>query len=169
MASETASRSSFISRPDAKHPGREAGQVSEAGNKAFLQGIFAETAKGNGRPFVDALADDVRWTIIGQTAWSRTYHGKHAVLDELLRPLAQQLGGRNIVSAERFVADHDVVVVEGRNHSVTRSGRDYPNRYCWIFVIRDSKVAEITEYTDTQLIAEVLTPPSAAPSPRRRD
>jgi uncharacterized protein len=145
---------------------QEVDQVSEARNKALLQGIFAETANGNGRPFVDALADDVRWTIIGQTAWSGTYHGKQAVLGELLRPLAEQLGGRNIVSAERFVADNDVVVVEGRNHSVTRSGRDYPNRYCWVFVIRDGKVAEITEYTDTQLIVEVLTPPSAAASPR---
>ncbi len=141
--------------------------MSEVGNKALLQGIFAETAKGNGRPFVDALADDVRWTIIGQTAWSRIYQGKRAVLDELLRPLAEQLGGRNVVSAERFVADNDVVVVEGRNHSVTRSGRDYPNRYCWVFVIRDGKIVEITEYTDTQLITEVLAPPPAASSPHR--
>jgi uncharacterized protein len=133
--------------------------MSEVSNKALLQEIFAQTAKGNGRPFVDALADDIRWTIIGQTAWSRTYEGKRAVLDELLRPLAEQLGGRNIVSAERFVADNDVVVVEGRNHSVTTSGRDYPNRYCWVFVMRDGKVAEITEYGDTQLITEVLAAP----------
>jgi ketosteroid isomerase-like protein len=135
--------------------------VSEVGNKALVQGIFAETAKGNGRPFVDALADDVRWTIMGQTAWSRTYEGKRAVLGELLGPLSDQLGGRNIVSAQRVLADGDVVVVEGRNHSVTSSGRDYPNRYCWVFVMRDGKVAEITEYADTQLIAEVLAPPPA--------
>ncbi|MFC0002610.1 nuclear transport factor 2 family protein [Micromonospora siamensis] len=133
-------------------------------SKAFLQGVFAETAKGNGRPFVDALADDVRWTIIGRTAWSRTYQGKRAVLAELLGPLAEQFGGRNIVSAERFVADGDVVVVEARNHSVTTAGRPYPNRYCWIFVLRDGKVAEVTEYTDTQLIAEVLAPPPASTS-----
>ncbi|WP_214409505.1 nuclear transport factor 2 family protein [Sphaerisporangium fuscum] len=138
--------------------------MSEVDNKAFLQGVFAETAKGNGRPFVDALADDVRWTIIGRTAWSRTYEGKRAVLDDLLRPLGEQLGGRNVVSAERFVADGDVVVVEARNHSVTSSGHDYPNRYCWIFVMRDGRIAEITEYTDTQLITEVLTPPPATSS-----
>lgn len=143
--------------------------MPEFDSKAFLQGVFAETAKGDGRPFVDALADDVRWTIIGQTAWSRTYEGKRVVLDELLRPLAEQLGGRNVVSAERFVADGDVVVVEGRNHSVTSSGQDYPNRYCWIFVMREGKVAEITEYTDTQLIAEVLAPPPVNSSPHRPD
>lgn len=141
--------------------------MSEVGNKALLQRIFAETEKGNGKPFVDALADDVRWTIIGQTAWSRTYEGQRAVLDELLRPLAEQFADRNVVSAHRFVADNDVVVVEGRNHSVTRSGRDYPNRYCWVFVLRDGQVAEITEYTDTQLIAEVLAPPPAASSVQR--
>ncbi|NUW37241.1 nuclear transport factor 2 family protein [Nonomuraea sp. SMC257] len=134
--------------------------MSEDDNKVFLQAVFAETAKGDGRLFVDALADDVRWTIIGRTAWSRTYEGKRAVLEELLRPLSEQLGGRNVVSAERFLAEGDVVVVEGRNHSVTASGRDYPNRYCWIFVMRDGRIAEITEYTDTQLIAEVLAPPS---------
>jgi hypothetical protein len=37
------------------------------------------------------------------------------------------------------------------------------------YVMRGGKVAEITEYADTQLIAEVLTPPpavsSAAPPP----
>jgi uncharacterized protein len=53
-------------------------------NKALLKRVFDETARGNGRPFVDMLADDVRWTIIGSTAWSRTYTGKHAVLSELL-------------------------------------------------------------------------------------
>ncbi|MFC5181234.1 nuclear transport factor 2 family protein [Actinomadura harenae] len=141
--------------------------MSEADNKAILQGVFAETAKGNGRPFLDALADDVRWTIVGRTAWSRTYEGKRVVLDELLRPLSEQLGGRNVVSAGRFVAEGDVVVVEGRNHSTTSSGHAYPNRYCWIFVMRDGKVAEITEYTDTQLIAEVLAaPPASRHDPR---
>jgi uncharacterized protein len=136
--------------------------VTEVGNKAILREIFAQTAMGNGGAFLDALADDVRWTIMGQTAWSRTYEGKRAVLDELLRPVAEQLGGRLVVSAERFVADNDVVVVEGRNHGVTHSGRDYPNRYCWVFVMRDGKVAEVTEYMDTQMVAEVLAPPAAS-------
>jgi ketosteroid isomerase-like protein len=141
---------------------REVGQMAPAENKALLQKVFAETAKGNGRPFVEALADDVRWTIIGGTAWSRTYEGKRAVVEELLRPLAEQFAGPNLVSAERFIAEGDLVVVEGRNHSVTKAGPAYPNRYCWVFVMRDGKVADITEYTDTQLIADALTAPPPA-------
>ncbi len=52
-------------------------------NKTTLAAIFSETAKGNGRPFFDALANDVKWTIIGSTAWSRTYVGKVSVLNDL--------------------------------------------------------------------------------------
>ena len=134
--------------------------MSDASNKALLQHAFEETAKGNGRPFVEALADDVTWTIIATTAWPGIYGGKRAVVAELLAPLAEQFTGENIVSAERFIAEGDVVVIKGRNHSMTKAGRSYPNRHCWVFVMRNGEVAEITDYTDTQLIAEVLTHPS---------
>jgi hypothetical protein len=38
---------------------------------------------------------------------------------------------------------------------------DDARKYCWVFVMRDGKAVEITEYTDTQLINDVLTPPGA--------
>ena len=60
-------------------------------NKQLLQEVFAETANGNGRPFVAAMADNVTWTIIGSTQWSKTDRGKKAVLTELLGPLNAQL------------------------------------------------------------------------------
>ena len=97
---------------------RQTSVISDASNKALLQHAFEETAKRNGRPFVEALADDVRWTIIGTTAWSGIDEGKRAVVAELLAPLAEQFTGANIISGERFVAEGDLVVVEGRNHRV---------------------------------------------------
>ena len=39
-------------------------------NKQLLQGVFAELAQGNGKPFVDAMAEDFCWQAIGTTAWS---------------------------------------------------------------------------------------------------
>ena len=132
--------------------------MTAAENKELLRRVFAETAKGNGRPFVDMMADNVRWTIIGTTSWSRTYVGKQSVIRDLLAPLAANFNGPNIVTAERFIGEDDLVAVEGRNHSVTRRGDAYANRYGWIFRFIDGKVAEITEYTDTDLIARVLDP-----------
>jgi uncharacterized protein len=45
-------------------------------NKQLMQHIFAELSQGSSRPIVDRLADDVRWTVMGTTPWSRTYQGK---------------------------------------------------------------------------------------------
>lgn len=134
--------------------------MTAAQNKQLLQNVFAETAKGNGRPFVQALADEVSWTIIGSTAWSKTYRGKQAVIRELLGPLNAQLANGNRISAQRFIAEDDCVVVEARGHNVTKAGEPYQNSYCWVFRLVDGRVVELTEYADTALIDAVLQPPT---------
>src|SRR5436309_3267415 len=60
--------------------------MSANDNKRLVQGIFAELAAGNSKPFVDSFADDIQWTIIGSTEWSGTFRGKRSVLTELLGP-----------------------------------------------------------------------------------
>lgn len=62
------------------------GPVS-ADNRALLAAIFDGLAEGDGRAFVEAMAEDFTWTMIGSTDWSGVYHGKAAVRGELLRPL----------------------------------------------------------------------------------
>jgi ketosteroid isomerase-like protein len=128
-------------------------------NKATLAAVFAETAKGNGRPFLDALADDVQWTIIGSTAWSRTYVGKSSVINDLLRPLGRQLGGPSVIKATCLIAEGNHVVVQGTGHNQTASGKKYENTYCWVIRMRDGKMSELTEYADTQLMASALNAP----------
>ena len=129
------------------------------GGKAILEHAFAETAKGNGRPFIDMLADDIEWSIIGATDWSRTFQGKRSVIGDLLRPLGDQFEGSNRVEATRFIAEGDVIAVEGRNLSTTKRGDAYPNRYCWVFEMRGDQVARVIEYCDTALVDRVLVWP----------
>jgi ketosteroid isomerase-like protein len=133
--------------------------MDAARNKEILQEIFAATARGNTLPFVAALADDVVWTIIGTTAWSRSYDGKGAVLAELLAPLAEQMDGTMRITAQRFIAEGDLVVVEAQGHNATKAGKRYENTYCWIFRMADGRIAEIKEYADTQLFETALAPP----------
>jgi uncharacterized protein len=136
--------------------------MSAAENKKLVQDVFAELANGNSRPFVEMLADEVRWTVIGTTKWSRTFEGKAAVLAELLAPLRGQMADRIRITAHRFIAEDDLVVVEGRGHNTTRSGEPYNNTYCWIYRLANGRIQELTEYMDTQLAATVLGDPAVA-------
>jgi ketosteroid isomerase-like protein len=131
-------------------------------NKQLMQEIFDGLSRGDSKPFVDSLADDVRWTLIGTTDWSRTFDGKEEVRTGLLDPLFGQFADRYTSEASRFTAEEDRVVVEARGNVTTKAGRPYRNTYCYVFRIADGRVSEITEYFDTQLVATVLASPVAA-------
>jgi ketosteroid isomerase-like protein len=136
--------------------------MSTAENKQLVQHIYSELSKGNSKPFVEALAHDVRWIMMGTTKWSRTYEGKQAVLAELLAPLRAQFAGQYTASATRLVAEGDLVVAEVRGRVTTKAGKPYNNAYCFIFRIAGGKVKEMTEYLDTDLVNTALAAPVTA-------
>jgi ketosteroid isomerase-like protein len=129
-------------------------------NKQLLRHIYDELSRGNGKPFTDALADDAVWTITGSSAWSRSYRGKQAIRDELLTPLFAQFAGQYTNSAQRIIAEDDLVVVECRGQVTTKSGNPYNNSYCYIYRVEGGKIRELTEYLDTALLAKALADPA---------
>jgi ketosteroid isomerase-like protein len=129
-------------------------------NKQLMQTIFAATAQGDSRPLVEAMADDFRWTIAGNGRWSRRYEGKQAVLTELFAVLRQRIEGRIKMVAQRILADGDFVVVEARGDNITKAGVPYNNNYCFVFRLAGGKLAEVTEYMDTELVTAALGEPA---------
>ena len=125
-------------------------------NKDVITAIFAETAKGNGRPYIEAIADDAVWIGRGQNGWSGAYRGKEASLTDLLGPLSKLLDGRNTCIPTRIHADGDFVIVEAKGQNQLKDGRRYDNEYCFVIKMRDGKMIEITEYLDTELVSDRL-------------
>ena len=79
----------------------------------------------------------------------------------LLAGLAFGQGGLiPLVTADRFIAEGDFVVVEARGRSTTKQGKPYNNSYCWIYRFTNGEVTALTEYLDTALVAEVLGDPA---------
>jgi ketosteroid isomerase-like protein len=133
--------------------------MSTQENKRLMQAVFAELATGNGKSFVDAMADDIVWTIAGRSAWSRTWRGKQAVREELLRPLFARFADTYTNEAQRFIAEDDHVVIECRGRVTTKSGQRYDNVYCYLCRFADGKLRELTEYMDTDLALRALGAP----------
>lgn len=127
-----------------------------ARNKQHLEAVFAELSTGNTRPFRDLLADDIRWTVIGTTAWSRIYVGKRTVIEELFTPLFARFADTYTSTAHRMIAEGDHVVIECRGKVTTKAGQPYHNAYCYVCTLAAGKITELVEYCDTALIAAVL-------------
>jgi ketosteroid isomerase-like protein len=130
--------------------------MSAVENKELLQHIFAELSQGNSKPFVESMDENFRWTVTGNTPWSKTYEGKQTVLTELFGALRARIAGNLRTTASRFIAEDDLVVVEARGNNTTKTGKPYNNSYCFIFRISGGKLQEVTEYLDTELVTAAL-------------
>jgi ketosteroid isomerase-like protein len=125
-------------------------------NKKLIETMFAELSRGNGAGYLDRLADDVRFTIMGTTKFSGTFNGKGEVVEKLLTPLMSQLEGGLSVTVDAMVAEGDTVVVQARGRSTTKSGKPYNNSYCQVFRVEGGKVKTIAEYLDTELVTQAF-------------
>jgi len=130
--------------------------VSAVENKKLVEGIFAELAKGNVSLFIDAMADDFQWKLMGQKQWTQSFHGKQAVLKDLFGLLQARLEGNIVTTAERIIADGDYVAVEARGNCKAKTGKPYNNAYCFVFRVEGGKLKEVREYMDTELATSVF-------------
>jgi uncharacterized protein (TIGR02246 family) len=132
-------------------------------HKQRMLAIMAALERGDRRPFAEAMAEDFTWIMRGHTAWSGRYEGLQAVREQLFQPLFRQFAGTYTNRATRVLAEGPLVVVECRGHVTTTAGQDYDNEYCYLCRFgEDGLLHELVEYMDTQLVAEVLTPPAPA-------
>lgn len=125
-------------------------------NKQVVLDFYAAGERGDMDTCFALLADDITWTNIGSTAFSGTFVGKQALLDDLLGPLFGQLRNGIATTIENLVAEGDLVVAQTTGQAETLDGQAYNNSYCQVMRIRDGRIAEVKEYFDTQLAATVL-------------
>jgi hypothetical protein len=127
-------------------------------NKEIIANLFAETAKSNGRPFVDAMAEDATWRAIGSGSWSGVFHGKESILKDIFGVLRGRLTGPTTTIPTRILADGDFVVVQANGRNTTIDGKAYNNDYCFVIRMAAGKIVEVTEYLDTELATSALGP-----------
>lgn len=135
--------------------------MSATENKQRVEHAFQGLARGDGRPFVDLMAESFCWVFKGSTHWRGRYEGKAVVRQKLLAPLFANFADTYTNTARRILADGEFVVVECEGNVMTTSGKRYDNKYCYVIRMQDGKMIELTEYMDTALADAVLAPPNA--------
>ncbi|UCG75946.1 MAG: nuclear transport factor 2 family protein [Gemmatimonadota bacterium] len=121
-------------------------------NKQFVRKFFERADCGDVGGALELFADDVCWTSVGSTRFSGTYAGKEELVADLVDPLFRELQGGIRHELRNFVAEGDHVVAEVSGRAITRDGRPYNNRYCFVFRLADGRIREVTEYMDTELV-----------------
>jgi len=129
--------------------------MTTAENKKLIHDAFTVWSQGDGRPFFKLIADEVRWTVIGGTPVSGTYHSKHD-FRQTVKSLSERFASDLKVTLRDVIADGDKVAVQWEGHAMGKNGTAYDQTYCWVMRLADGKVCECIAYLDTELVTKLF-------------
>lgn len=135
--------------------------MSATKNLEVMRSILIPMADGDTRPFVQALHDDIVWTVSGVGPWAGSYRGKQVLREQLFGEVMPRLKQPYRLATKQLIADGDAVavVLHGIGNQ-TLAGDPYPQQYCWICRLEGDKLKEVTEFADSDLALRVVGPPA---------
>lgn len=120
----------------------------EEKNRRIVQAGFDNWRRGMGSIF-DLLASDAKWTIVGLSAASGTYHSRRDFLDQVILPFNSRLSTPLVPTVKAIYADGDMVIVLWDGAAIARDGKSYENTYSWYLKMRDGKIISATAFFDS--------------------
>ena len=126
----------------------------------FLHDLFQRLADAGwtGGIFLDALADDLTWTVTGTSPISGTYRSKEEYAAKVFGPLDQRLETWPRPVVERIIADGDWATVLFDSHGgLGKNGTDYNMQYCWIMRVAEEKIREVIGFYDQVKVAQLFS------------
>jgi ketosteroid isomerase-like protein len=125
-------------------------------NRKIVEDAVVMWKAGDGAAIFRILADDVKWTVIGNTEISGLYNGRQDFIDRALKPLGARIDGLITPEIVDIIAEGDRVVLQWNGTGRMIDGSTYHNQYSWVMRVRDGKVVEGTAYLDTALVDKVM-------------
>lgn len=123
----------------------------------IVQDFYAALGRGDVAAVLGLLDPQVEWTEAERFPYySGTWHGPQAVLDNLLKRLAQDWHDFS-ATANDFVVEGNRVVSFGVYAGMyKRTGRSIAAPFAHLWTVRDGKITSFLMYTDTAKILEAL-------------
>lgn len=132
--------------------------MSTEETRAVLTDYVRNLGAGDVTALRAAFTPDAVWTMQGDLPASGRYVGPDEIFDKFLVTVLERLDPAVPVRLEprRIVADGEWGVAEWTSIGRARSGREYRNDNILVFRVVDGLITEVTEYTDTARMRDVL-------------
>jgi uncharacterized protein len=120
-----------------------------------IRQIFKGLETGDGAAFLDHVADDVDWTVMGTHPLAGHYHSKAAYAGTWAK-LGKVLPQGPQLHVEHVVVKDDDAVVELRSRATTINGLRFDNRYCMVLAFDGETIVRGRTYVDSALVARLF-------------
>ena len=115
--------------------------MAEHPNATMIRKGYAAFATGDMATLDTLFAEDVVWTVAGQSPLAGTFTGKTDVFGKFFAGLGERSGGSLSIEIETVVADDQHVVVLS-HHTASHGGRTLDAHEIDVYAIRGGRVVE---------------------------
>ena len=126
--------------------------------QSFVRSLYEAFAQGDAATVLGAMAPDVEWleAETQPSADGNPYVGPARVGEGVFGRIMGDYDGF-VVSPQRYVAEGDTVAVTGRYTGTHKaSGEKLDAQFAHFWTVRDGKVANFQQYTDTAQMSRIL-------------
>ena len=132
-------------------------QGSMEPKQVVREALQALTA-GEYRGYIDRLAEDVRFHVVGNERRAGDLIGRETVWTTLLEPSSKSIGEAGFrEEILKIFSQGEWVAVESKGYEITTDGRPYDNEYCVFYRVVRGEIAEVRIYFDSDLAMRVKT------------
>lgn len=126
-------------------------------NEQTVLDFFAALSTGDLELLRPFLTPDSVWEpMVKDIPGAGMYRGDE-IIDVFLAPVRGAFApGDPKVHPQVIFSDGERVACESYSDGKLADGREYHNRYAWVFTVRDGKVLRINEYMDSHYIARLF-------------
>jgi ketosteroid isomerase-like protein len=121
----------------------------EEHNRTLIAHSLDAWRDGTGSPY-DLLADNVSWTITGNSVAAKTYPSKEAFLSEVIRPFNARMRTRLVPVVRTLYAEGDTVIAFFDASGTARDGETYANTYAWFLQMKDGRIVKVNAFFDSK-------------------
>ena len=125
-------------------------------NVETIRAMYAAFATGDVPAVLAALDPGVEWTEAEGFPYAGTYVGPEAVLNGVFARLGSEWDGFSAKPDEILDAGDTVVSLGQYSGRYKATGKDFKAHFAHVFRVRDGKIRQFRQYTDTAIVQQAL-------------
>ncbi|WP_341991946.1 nuclear transport factor 2 family protein [Azorhizobium sp. AG788] len=127
-------------------------------NLDLIRATYEGTSEENGRNLLAALAPDATWTEAEGFPYAGTYVGPEAIIAGVFRRLGTEWTGYR-AEVHTFLEDGARVAAFGvYSGTYNATGKSMRAAFAHLYEVKDDKIATMTQYVDSAMVRQALTP-----------
>ena len=136
--------------------------AAENKNTKIIRKFLETLSTGNLEKLRPLFHEHATWKVMATGIPGEGEHrGRDNIIDNFLAPVRGMfVEGDPKVHIDRMICQGPFVVAETRGLGKFKDGRQYSNRYAFVFEVKDDKIYELREYMDSYYVSTLGVAPA---------